>query len=59
MNTAILHTHVPADVLRQAKAEAATRGISLRDYVTEALRLASDQRFIDERKARMQEETNQ
>lgn len=31
---------IPEDVLRRAKAEAALRGMKLKDFVTEALRLA-------------------
>lgn len=31
---------IPEDVLRKAKSEAALRGIPLKDYVTEAIRMA-------------------
>jgi len=38
---------IPEDILRRAKAEAALRGMSLKDYATEALRTALQGGAID------------
>jgi hypothetical protein len=52
-NVAVMRTTVdiPEELLRQAKAEAALRGMKLKDYMTEALRaaLSGELQFVAER----------
>jgi predicted HicB family RNase H-like nuclease len=48
-----IHYEIPDDLHRRAKAEAALQGVTLRDFLIEALeRAVGDQRALTKRKSR-------